>query len=136
MDKIFYQDVGNTTTFWSQEHLVKLIKMKQREYDFHNMNESFVCQGGVGCIYLMYGYDKVGEFGLGHNFDSREDIPKWQELYDESTNQMKFRLYIANNYGAGGTQAPADIHIRPLHYDKSWKLGWKLRKRDIHFEQH
>jgi len=130
MDKMFYQDVGNTTTFWSEEELERLIKSKQPQYIFDNMNESFECQGGVGCIYLFYGYDKVGEFGLGHNFDSREDMPQWQELYDENTNKRKFRLYIANKYGPGGTQAPADIRIRPLQYDQSWKLAWKYKEGD------
>jgi len=130
MDKMFYQDVGNTTTFWSEQDLENLIKSKQPQYIFDNSNKSFDCIGGVGCIYLKYGSDLVGEFGFGHNFDSREDIAKWQELYDASTNKRKFRLYFANNYGPGGTQAPADIHIRPLQYDQSWKLAWKYKAKD------
>ena len=114
--------IAETTTFWSQDELVALVRNRRPDFDFENMNKPFKCTPGSDCLILQYGGVKVGEFGFGSNYDYDEDMPKWEE------ENGKFRVYIGNFHGYRGTQAPENIHIRLRGYDTSMKLGWKYTK--------
>lgn len=116
--------LAQTTTFYTQDELVKMVHNRRPGFDFENMNKTFSCSGGADCLILQYGGVKVGELGFSSNYDYDEDMPKFEE------HNGKFRVYIANFHGYRGSQAPFAVPIRPEAYNTSMKLGWKYKDTD------
>lgn len=130
--------IGTTTTFWSQQDLVKLVCEKNPTLQLQEVNEEFSldfestqkCQEGMLC-YLKYGNVRVLEFVFG-GIDFKVDWPKWEELFDK-TNTFKYRLYINNKpswCGSEGSRPPVTIYIRPDQYDPGAQLEWRYEKNE------
>lgn len=127
---MFSVGIGETTTFWSEAELVQLIRDKNPKMStLESLNEEpvFSIEGVSGI--LTYEKVIVGEFHFG-NMDYAEDFPTWKAQLDARTNKWKFRLDFVNNYSRGGVRIPPDIQIRPVAYDKGWKLAWRYKKEE------
>ena len=71
--------LAQTTTFYTQDELVKMVHNRRPGFDFENMNKTFSCSGGADCLILQYGGVKVGELVLGSNFNNAVDMARWVE---------------------------------------------------------
>jgi hypothetical protein len=81
---------------------------------------------------LKSGFIIVFEFDFA-NFRGRVDAPQWEIQIDETTQQYKYKLHIANAEDLTeadfahieGHPPPDDLAQRPTGYNPAWQLGWR-----------
>ena len=127
---MFTYTIEKTTTFFSQDELVDMIREKNPDIKLENFNEQFIMKdsatqaGGVQW-FLQYECINVGEFLFPCSFEYKEDKPMWKTQLG-ADNKIKYKLDIVNWHPVayGGIEAPADIYIKPLAYSQFSKLAW------------
>ena len=126
---MFEFDITETTTFWSHDEMVRLIRENNdRHKNLQDLNEAPWRRYVGKTMQLLYEGLPVGSFTFG-GCDFQQDTPIWTYGFDSTTNKYKFRLDIENVLNGGhGAQAPLDLRIRPAGYDKSWKLSWRYKR--------
>lgn len=126
-------DIG-TTTFWSEDEIMGLIRAKDPDFNFDaqrryrfRLQEQFVKGWGV-LFYLYYNDIQCAELLFPAIFEDWEDRPSLQHLFDETTQSYKYRLRVENRGKAVNNmffQAPIDVNVRPARYDARAKLAWE-----------
>jgi hypothetical protein len=124
---MFEESIGATTTFWSHDEMVKMIRDNNDGFkNLQALNEAVTEEIKGVKMYVKYENVTVGVFEFGDlNFD--QDTVTWKYAMD-ATNKYKFRLDIQNVYGAHGAMVPREIQIKPEGYDKSWKMSWRYKR--------
>lgn len=125
--------IEDTTTFWSEQDLVKLIREKNPTLQLKEVNEAFSLEFALDSeepfikCFLKYGRVRVLDFFIRYiNF--REDLPEWRRIYNASTNTHTYRLFINNRpdwSGTEGSKPPDTIYIKPEGYQASDQLAWQ-----------
>ena len=122
--------IDTTTTFWSEDELVALIRENDPEFVLKEsgnfwLSFRYTKERGNECL-LKYKFKTVGEFNFA-SFDWGEDTPTWERQMDTQTGKSKYRLYIQNR---NDSEAPPDIHIRPDGYNPAMQMAWKYGKNE------
>jgi hypothetical protein len=125
--------IEDTTTFWSEQDLVKLIREKNPTLQLKEVNEAFSLEFArdseepfIKC-FLKYGSVRVLDFIIQY-INYREDYPEWQKKYNASTNTHTYRLFINNRpswCGTEGEKPPDTIYIKPEGYQALDQLAWQ-----------
>jgi len=124
---MFDESICATTTFWSHDEMVKLIRDNNDQFkNLQELNEDVHEEIKGVKMYVTYENVVVGVFEFGDlNFD--QDNVSWSYALD-ATQKYKFRLDIRNVHGAHGGMVPREIQIKPEGYDKSWKMSWRYKR--------
>ena len=135
---MFDYPINETTTFWSEDELVELIREKDQDFVLkegkkfsirENLLPKQNFESNLYQCFLRYNYKEVLEFVFSGSFHWWEDDPTWEQQLDTNTQKPKFRLYIGNRHPvvniSGATEAPADIHICPDGYSPAMQMAWQ-----------
>lgn len=127
--------IHETTTFWSEQQLVELLRVENPAIILGGLNEPFSIvfsltpeQGPQW--FLKYGKVRVLEL-LFSGATFNEDWPELEQLFDKDANTHKFKLCVENRshwYGSEGSAPPVDIQIRPEGYNAAWQLAWQYAR--------